>query len=1199
MRIKRLDITGFKSFMDRTVFAFGEGITAVVGPNGCGKSNVVDAIRWVMGEQSAKNLRGRGMEDVIFAGSESHAPLSMAEVSLTFAVESEDVLPAPWAGFPEVTVTRRLFRSGESEYLINKQTCRLLDVTELFLGTGVGTRAYSIIEQGRVGLIVSSKPEDRRQLIEEAAGITRYKARRKSAERKMESTRANLLRVNDIVGELDKQMESVQRQAKRAEKARRLRAEMRDIELHAASHRFLELLSHQQVLRARLEGMGGEEQAALAEVKALEQEIESRRAALETEALALQALQEEVHALESQASLEGQSLAHWEADAVELTARATTARAELEQLEERLAGLERQVASRESELAGLDDGWKEDEERLLQMRARLAEGTRRQEELRLLLEHERSASEQLAGRLANHESNLQNLQRRRTELEARAGKLGGEQQALTAEVAALEQARLEVAERVDAGRQASVDLAERKREEEEALTRTRQAFAENEIQVISLREELSDRRSRLNSLEELQRHYEGFDRGVRAVMLRAGEDARKSGIFGLVADVLTVNPRFERAVEAALGERLQHVLVESRRVGVELLDFLREAGEGRSTFLPVDVDPVGPAELPLLSHPGVLAHALQEVEVEPALRPMLERLLADVVVVTDAAAADALSRENPRCTLVTLEGEVFRADGSMTGGMLEGPAVGALHKKRELAELATEVARLEERYNETLTRHYALQKQMGQVEGVLKGLSKNQHAEELRLATEEKDLHRAGEDLSRARERLATLSREAAEQASLLAALEVEEADSRGEVAQGQAERAQREEKRQTLAAEQAELVAGLEAQRAETVALQIRVASASERGESARKELETLQIQRDELVLRQSRLASEAEAADARALELTTRIAETRASQEGRAAQLLEKSGALTARREAQVTGTAEVRELDASWREKRESMEALMQELSQASLRGRELELELTHLQAGIRQRHGVELSEELHRYHLQAPLDAQAEAHLKDLRAALDKLGEVNLAAIDEAAELSERHGSLSRQKEDLERSLDQLQEAITRIDATSRERFKQTFDIVNEKFQAVFPRLFGGGRAGLVLTNDGPGQEPGVEIVAQPPGKKLQSVGLLSGGEKALTAVALIFGIFLIKPTPFCLLDEVDAPLDEGNVGRYNDMVREMSKTSQFILITHNKRTMEIGDTLYGVTMEEPGVSKQVSVRLKEVAAANDDSAAVAS
>jgi chromosome segregation protein len=1201
MRIKRLDITGFKSFMERTVFTFGDGITAVVGPNGCGKSNVVDAIRWVMGEQSAKNLRGRGMEDVIFNGSESKPPLSMAEVSLTFHVDDSDQLAPQYQGLPEITVTRRLFRSGESEYLINRTTCRLLDVTELFLGTGVGTRAYSIIEQGRVGLIVSSKPEDRRSLIEEAAGITKYKARRKAAERKMEATQANLLRVNDIVGELDKRLDSLQRQVKRAEKYKKLKAEMRDIELHAASHRFLELHAQAGMLAGQLGNLGEEEKAALERVRALESGIEERRRALEAEAEALNQLQARVHALESQTSLDDQNLGHWQADAAETRARAEEAQRELAALEARLSEVEVQVAAREAELSGLDDGWRDDELKLKAMQEELASLTARQAELARRVEQEQAELVQVASRLANHESTLNALARQRADLEARTARLAGEVEALRKDEATLEQARTEAAARVDATRHLSAELAERKGQEEEALARTRQAFAENELQVISLREELADKRSRLASLQELQQHYEGFDRGVRAVMLRGGGAPRERGVFGLVADVLTVTPRYERAVEAALGERLQNVLVESRETGLELLDFLRSNGEGRSTFLPVDALP-DPSQLPaapdLSAHPGLLAHALQEVAVEPALEPVVRRLLGDVVVVTDVPAAESFSRTEAGrpYTLVTVEGEVLRPDGSMTGGALEGAAVGALHKKRELAELATEVARVEERYNEILTRHYALQKQMGQTEGVLRGLEKNRHAEEVKLAEEVKDLHRAGEDLARVRERVGGLSRDEAQLRGALASLDAEEGDSRGEVAQGQADRTAREERVRELSAE-------LEAARAraatlsqEVLTLRVKVASNSERGDSARKELDSLLLQRDELVARQARVDATASGGQSRVEELQRRIEQTRADREARAAELAQGSAELEGRRTAHHATTTEVRDQEASLRELRGRLDELTQGVSQASLKERELALELSHLTEGIRSRHGVELAHAVQDYHLAPRLDAEAEHTLAELRASLEKLGEVNVTAIEEHAELAGRHAFLARQKEDLEASLSQLREAIEKIDASSRERFKQTFDVVNEKFQAVYPRLFGGGRAGLVLTQDPAGGEPGVEILAQPPGKKLQSVNLMSGGEKALTAVALIFGIFLIKPTPFCLLDEVDAPLDEGNVGRYNDMVREMSQTSQFILITHNKRTMEIADTMYGVTMEEPGISKQVSVNLREAAAANDNTSA---
>lgn len=1202
MRIKRLDITGFKSFMERSVFSFDEGVTGVVGPNGCGKSNVVDAIRWVMGEQSAKNLRGRGMEDVIFNGSENKPPLSMAEVSLTFLVDDTDTLSPQYQGYSEITVTRRLFRNGDSEYLINKTVCRLLDITELFLGTGVGTKAYSIIEQGRVGLIVSSKPEDRRHLLEEAAGVTKYKARRKAAERKMEATEANLLRVNDITGELEKRLDTLSKQAKKAEKYRKLKARMREIDLHSASHRSLELMVEKRMLQARLENLGGEEREGLDRVKELEDVITRRRAELDAEGAALQQFSGEVHALESAAQRDAQELAYGRRDFEETSTRVAQAQAELDGLLARQAEMVATMTAREAELSGIAGSYKEDE---VAMAVALEEQRRvsvLQTEISLRLEQERAGLVAVATRLANHESNLTNLARQRTDLEARRAKLSGEVEALRAQEQELDSVRTQAARHVEDTRHLASELAERRGQEEEALTRTREAFTENEVQVIALREELSDKRSRLSSLEDIQKNYDGFDRGVRAVMVRAAEAARDQGIFGLVADVLTVtSPRYERAVEAALGERLQHVIVDSRDKGLELVEYLKGHAEGRGTFLPVPTgDALRAVVEPDLSRPGVLAHALREVSCEPALEPVMQLLLGDVVIVQDLLAAREYAESTPvPCTLVTLEGEVFRADGTITGGEREGAAVGALQKKREIAELASEVARVEERYNEILTRHYTLQKQMGQAEAVLKGLGKEQHAEEVNLASQEKDLHKASEDLSKVRERLRSLEGEEGQLTQSHTALTNEEESSRGEVAHGQADRESREERVRQYAGELEGLRQRADTASSDLMGLRVKVAAGSERGESARKELESLVAQRRDMEARTSRLQGSSTEGRAKVEALERRLAELEATREQRAEEHRVAAETLETRRVAYTSATAEVREQDTAFRELRGRLDELMQGLSQISLREREIALELEHLAAGIRERYQLELATELHQYHLLPPLSAEVEGELKDLRAQVEKMGEINLTAIDEHAELSKRFDFLSAQRQDLQASISQLREAIVRIDATSRERFKQTFDVVNEKFQAIFPRLFGGGRASLILTQEGPNGEPGVEIVAQPPGKKLQSVNLLSGGEKALTAVALIFGIFLIKPTPFCLLDEVDAPLDEGNVGRYNDMVKEMSSQSQFILITHNKRTMEIADTLYGVTMEEPGISKLVSVKMREASAHNDDKVPAAS
>ncbi|MGZ6070078.1 MAG: chromosome segregation protein SMC, partial [Myxococcaceae bacterium] len=786
MRIRRLDITGFKSFMDRAVFTFDEGVTGVVGPNGCGKSNVVDAIRWVMGEQSAKNLRGRGMEDVIFNGSETKPPLSMAEVSLTFEVDARDQLAPQYAGFGEVTVTRRLFRSGESEYLINRTQCRLLDVVELFLGTGVGTRAYSIIEQGRVGLIVSSKPEDRRSIIEEAAGVTKYKSRRRAAERKLEGTEANLLRVADLVSELEKRLESLGRQAKKAEKYRSLKSRIRDVELHQASHRLLGLLAEQKHLQDAIAALGETEQAALQRVRALEDEVEARRARLETDGQRLQTLADEVHALDSQTRETDQALAFWRADLTTAEAAEAAAVAEGELLAGRLTALETRKAALEAEVAALGGASLADEAAMRRAQEGLEAAQGLQREVQERLEQERLALLGLAGRIANQETQLSALAARRDELRERHRQTTAELQAVRGQESALDRERNEVTRRVQQSRQLTLELAERRGAEEDALQRARAAFAESEVGVIALREELADRRSRLHSLEEIQRHYEGFDRGVRAVMLRAGTEARAQGIFGLVADVLGTSPRFERAIEAALGARLQNVLVQSRSVGLELSRYLASLAEGRSSFLPLPELSVSPAPSLPEGLGGVLGRAMDEVRAEPEFRPVVELLLGNVLLVEDLEAAARVRDVAPGFTAVTLAGEVLAADGTLTGGVLEGPGSGALQKKREIAELAETVAATEARYSELLTRHYALQKQILHTEELLKGLQKHHHEEELVRSALEKDLHQASEQLARFRERIGQLVRDSEALDESLARVDRDEEAARGESAHAQ-----------------------------------------------------------------------------------------------------------------------------------------------------------------------------------------------------------------------------------------------------------------------------------------------------------------------------------------------------------------------------------------------------------------------------
>ncbi|HET9553471.1 MAG TPA: chromosome segregation protein SMC, partial [Anaeromyxobacteraceae bacterium] len=724
----------------------------------------------------------------------------------------------------------------------------------------------------------------------------------------------------------------------------------------------------------------------------------------------------------------------------------------------------------------------------------------------------------------------------------------------------------------------------------ELLERTRSEFIQNEAKLITLREELQDKRSRLQTLNEVLRNYEGYGRGVRSLMTRAGQgEGRDRGIFGLVADVVSASPEYENAIEAVLGERLQYVIVESHSQGVEAIDYLKTAAEGRASLIPMarlrdpDAGQAGAA-----AHPGVVAAAVDVVRFDPSYDKVVRFLLGDALIVRDLPAALELWQSSePKRTLVTLDGEVLDPSGVVTGGPLEGEGHGALQRRREVQELEETVRAFEAEFALAQERHRALQTRLLQLEAALKTLDKDGREKELALLDQEKDLARLGEELERTAQRVGQLEVERSQLEESLGALSREEEEHRLAAATAEAT-ASRSEERARAAMERLDgLKARADVATAELLNLKVKVAADAERRESIGSALRRIDDARREVEERRARLFAGLSEQNARAAELRGRLDGTRVDLGRLGADLAQVREELAAARSAhegvQVAGRA--REAEA--RELRGRVEVARADLAATALTAREHALELSHLEEQTRERCQAELRWEVSRFHLERPPGEAERERLDELKGQADRMGAINLTAIEEYDDLARRHAFMTEQKADLERSLADLKAAIVKINRASRERFQETFDRVNEKFQQVFPRLFNGGRAGLVLTQPESGEgEAGVEIFSQPPGKKLQSVNLLSGGEKALTAVALIFAIFLIKPTPFCLLDEVDAPLDDANVGRYNEIVKEMSKTSQFILITHNKRTMEMVDTLYGVTMEEPGVSKLVSVRLSE-------------
>lgn len=1241
MRIKRIEICGFKSFVEKTSISFTDPITSIVGPNGCGKSNVVDAIRWVMGEQSAKHLRGRAMEDVIFAGSETRGPAGVAEVSLTFdgAGLRRDASPGgvPWGAVQpdEIVVTRRLFRDGQSDYLLNGVPSRLRDVVEFFLGTGVGSKAYAIIEQGRIGFIVSSRPEDRRGLIDEAAGITKYKVKKRAAERRMDSTRQHLLRVSDIIGEIDGRLRSLRLQAAKAERYKRYKAELKDLELWSAAQRFLGHMAEERSLSGQIGELQGSQADMQRALEAEEASVEAERLALTEEVNELAAAKDDLFALSNKAQLGLQRSQHQEAEARDLEARAAAASREVEELKSRVANATTAIQELEGQLSALD-------EEATSSRTRLDEKERAHEELRAALADARrqldAALAEVAtarARIARNESETASAAAKREDLVRRIGAVELEAAGAAERLASLnaDAERLKVA--VSETRERRETATARRKEEETRLAELRAEVSRGELELETLREEAHRRRSRLASLNEIQDRYESFQNGVRAIMAKRREregQGQPSGIKAVVADIVQPPPELETAVEAVLGERLGNIIVESHEVGLEAIEYLKSRSEGRSSFIPVQLrsslstarpgtvvyDASGgasadlTADMPVfLPDSGFLDPGDEAAQVETGAAsswpngdgvrgPMLELigfdreydrvasyLLGDVLVVETLAQALALWRQTrTNKTIVTLEGEVVDPHGVVTGGSREA-SVGVLEQKREIRELEQVVAQLDTDYQALLARHVATKQRVADVTASIDAITADLRTEELKLVSEQKDLERAVDEAGRLTQRLEQLSRQ---QADLRRSLE--DTEERHQSAQAALEADWRiveeaEARAGSCRAESLSLADRVDEVVGELTALKVAAAQAQDRQANARATLARLGHERGDNQARIARLEKTTADELVRVETLRTEAARLREEAALWQAEAEARARAHGERQSAVEERSAGLAVREAELRARRTEANRVAQTLTRLELRWQEVTLKRTALEEQIAGRYsGIYVGTVVHDYHLRPPVGEIEEARMTELRGLIERMGEINLTAIEESEELQKRFDFLTTQRADLESAIAQLESAIDKINRASRQRFRETFQAIDAKFREVYPRMFGGGRAHLRLTDESDPLETGVDIVANPPGKKvMQNIELLSGGEKALTAVSLLFAIFLVKPSPFCVLDEVDAPLDEANVGRFNQMVRAMTDRSQFIIITHNRRTMEIADRLCGITMEEPGVSKLVSVNLR--------------
>jgi chromosome segregation protein len=1230
--LKRLELVGFKSFADKTTFEFSAGLTAIVGPNGSGKSNIIDAIRWTLGEQSAKSLRGGEMADVIFNGSTSRRPLSMAEVTMTLD-NSRGLLATDAA---EVQITRRVHRDGTGEYLLNQRPCRLKDIKDLFLGSGAGAGAYAIIEQGRVEVLLQASTKERRSLFEEAAGISRFRARKVEALRKLERVDLDLARLRDIAEEVHKQLRSVQLQAAKAQRYQEYYQRLRSLRLglalrdyHQWRQELAEVLDALTSLRQELEVRSQQVHQAEAEVRRCEEALAASEVEVQQQEVRLAQARERIQASQTTFAHEADLTGELEEELARTRTRWAQSQARLAELTQTVAQAQQERHAAEAQAAV----WRQ----RVQARQRTLEALSQQvATLTRQLEQDKEAHLESMRQLARWQNEVVAYQAQRDNLRREEARLRHKQAQVTESLAALD---LELTQLEHAERQLQQHLtASRQRltEWRQQAEHLRQQIEAAGDQLSAWRQQRSAWLSRLEVLDGLERSYEGLAAGVREVLTLLQEPASpwRQALVGMIADCLQVPREHAPLMDLALGERAQRFLVRDWELLYTLLAQRTQPFSSRVGFIPLPSQgySVPAPEATLAAHPGIVARADQFVRCEvPELAHLPAYLLGQTWIVRDLTTARALASHAPGCRFLTLQGELLDGEGTLTVGSQRAEA-GILSRKSELRELRRQLAALEEQlaageqsWNQLREQLTQVMRQTAAQEEEVEVLT--EQAADLRARLEQHGQRRQGlrEEATLGEDELRHLEKD------------LQEVEARGQ--QAQAEVAAAEQRVQELmarlaAAEQAlrQAEQQRQVQQQEGTADQVALAKAEERLAALRRRQEQLeadlaQRQRDSAEAQQGlhacrvRLAESQQTMLAASADLAQwyldkeeaerRLQELRTLREQLRQQRSRLLAQLEALRNQWQAHQEEVHTYELQASDRRHRCDALVQRLQE------EYQVDLAELYARYQAARpaapaapeAAADAETCAPTELSTPAptgetplaDAgdlppipdlenlspeQAQAEIAELRQKLARLGHVNLDALQELGELETRAAHLEAQLADLTKAKRSLEEIIARINEDSRRLFLESFNAIRGHFQELFRKLFGGGMADIVLEDEKDVLECGIEIVARPPGKELRSLSLLSGGEKTLTAVALLLAIFRSKPSPFCVLDEVDAALDDANIGRFTAVLREFLDRSQFILVTHSKRTMAAADVLYGITMQESGVSKKVAVRFED-------------
>ena len=1179
MRLTQLEIFGFKSFAQKIVIPFDPGITSIVGPNGCGKSNVVEAIRWVLGEQRAGTFRSHRMEDVIFAGTRQRKALGMSEVSLTIE-NHENVLPVE---FNEVMLTRRLFRSGESDYLLNKIPCRLLDISNLLMDTGLGQGAYSVMEQGMVDEIISEKTENRRRILEEAAGITKYKTRRRSTWNRLEATQADLTRIEDIIAEVKRQVDYLGRQVGRARRYQELKQELDQLDILLGRHRFFTLNAQLNPLQDEFESLGKVAEEGYTRFTSREAELEKARLVLTD---AERAMQE----AGIQLNRHVETIHEKERILVAIRERREAA----EQILERAA---RERADYIAQRETAQQQRRENSERIETTRVELADT---EESLQTREQLAAQTEEDYAGRRAD----LDQRQRVRMESLRQQGDISrtlerqqAEREALDERTAGMREeeatADAERNEALSVAAAAEAALAETRQglttlQQQHAATSTARDETTRDTDRLTAQRDAARRaaeanQARLQVLEKVRSGYEGYQSGVRTLMLESPHAALFRGVLG---DMVDVEGDFARAVEVALGESLQALVAHSDQGVLQAIAHLKEHS-GRVAILSLEgtLGAVGPALTPD-PMPGLRGTLRSYVHPETEIAPVVDRLLHNTFLVDDLQTALTLSRHYPDAYLrcVTPDGDAVDLFGQASGGKSEGEDSGLLGRRREILTLRSVIAHQNARHAALVPRLDALAHRMR----VLGQRLENTSVElETWRENEREQVHRqqnATNDAQRLATRLGQLQSENARFTARREALDQSITEQEARLQHSESESQRLNEESGALEEQLKHSETQRQARREELGVLRVERARMAETAQSLERDAERLQNIEANLHRNIERLDEERAEATRHREERSERIVEIETELQG----LHEAREALVSEQDERRQHWAEANNQN---RELQENISQLQRQLndqrerrSKLEVRVSELKLQIQHIRERLQEEQHCDVET------MGAPDeevdDEGTQQRLDQLRQSLHRLGSVHLGVLEEYEEQKERYDFLCQQRDDLVVAAEDLSKTLNLIDRTARRMFSETFDQIRKEFQATYARFFPGGEADLELEQNVDPLEAGIEITARPRGKQLQSITLLSGGEKALTAISLLFAIYLVKPSPFCILDEVDAPLDDTNISRFVRVLKEFAQTTQFIVVTHNKITMSAADTLHGVTMPEEGVSQLVSVRVED-------------